>query len=296
MHFAYLTPILGVFTLLPFLIGVSSTSSGSRFNLNGIKCQRCATNVKNLLSALDQNVEVYFDTEKYCSKCPESPYLIIHPNISLVDINNLLIPKNYEAYSKSNVREDNPTLCNDNAARSSLFHGISQLKLAFKTYLPLVSIISSIICVALAIQLRSAGGIFISRLVWKEFCSNFMGLFFITFSILKLANLSGFARMFAQYDPIAAKFNSYGYIYPFIELGIGILTFARWYTRYVDALTATIMFISSAGIWKSLQEDKQIQCACLGANFNLPISKVSLVENLIMGLFALYSFVSTKHN
>ena len=54
-----------------------------------------------------------------------------------------------------------------------------------------------------------------------RFMPNFMAGFFLVFSFFKLLDLAGFAKSYAIYDVLAKKMPTYGYIYPFIELGLG---------------------------------------------------------------------------
>jgi hypothetical protein len=42
------------------------------------------------------------------------------------------------------------------------------------------------------------------------------------------------------------------------------------------------MGISSIGVIKSVLNKRKIQCACLGAVFNLPMSTVTIIEDLLM--------------
>ena len=58
---------------------------------------------------------------------------------------------------------------------------------------------------------------------WNEFMKNLMGIMLITFSYLKLLNPSGFKKSFSNYDYLAKYVPIYGYIYPLIELTLGIL-------------------------------------------------------------------------
>lgn len=50
----------------------------------------------------------------------------------------------------------------------------------------------------------------------------FMAGFFLTFSFFKMLDLNGFAESYSMYDIVAKKIKAWGYIYAFIELGLGI--------------------------------------------------------------------------
>jgi len=50
----------------------------------------------------------------------------------------------------------------------------------------------------------------------------------------------------------------------------------------VNWVTLVVMTVSILGVLESVLNKKKIQCACLGAVFNLPMSTVTIVEDAIM--------------
>ena len=56
---------------------------------------------------------------------------------------------------------------------------------------------------------------------------DFMGLFYIVFSFFKFLDLKGFPESFKMYDPVAKVVPIYGWLYPFIELALGLLFLMR---------------------------------------------------------------------
>ena len=109
-----------------------------------------------------------------------------------------------------------------------------------------------------------------------------MAGFFLTFSFFKLLDLQGFADSYSMYDIVAKRFRAWGYIYAFIELGLGIaylVNFEPWITNIV---TLIVMSVSIVGVLQSVLNKKKIQCACLGAVFNLPMSTVTMIEDALM--------------
>lgn len=110
----------------------------------------------------------------------------------------------------------------------------------------------------------------------------FMAGFFFTFSFFKLLDLKGFANSYAMYDVVAKKIPVWGYIYAFIEFGLGLAFILDVVPFFINAFTAIIMTISLAGVLQSVLNKKKIQCACLGAVFNLPMSTVTIIEDGLM--------------
>lgn len=100
-----------------------------------------------------------------------------------------------------------------------------------------------------------------------------------------------FAMMFAGYDVIAKRSKIYAYAYPFIELGLGILYLLNYAVVYRDLLTLIIFGIGTIGVAQEIKKRSGIHCACLGNVIKLPLSTVSLVEDLAMGLMAVYVLI-----
>jgi hypothetical protein len=101
-----------------------------------------------------------------------------------------------------------------------------------------------------------------------------------------MLDLKGFAESYAMYDVIAKRIPAWGYIYAFIELLLGFafaLNFNPYLTNWV---TLIVMSISIIGVLNSVLNKRQIQCACLGAVFKLPMSTVTIIEDALMILMS----------
>ncbi len=118
-----------------------------------------------------------------------------------------------------------------------------------------------------------------------DFMRYFMAVFFVTFGLFKLADLEGFVSSYRGYDIIAKRLPAYGYLYPFIELTLGAGFLLN--VPSVNLITLIIMVIGSIGVIQQLLRKSKIKCACLGTYIKLPLTTVSLVEDLAMGLMAL---------
>lgn len=117
---------------------------------------------------------------------------------------------------------------------------------------------------------------------WHHWMPNFMAGFFLVFSFFKLLNLKGFAENYSSYDIIAKKWFGWGYLYAFIELGLGIAFVLNFNPLVTNAVTLGVMSLSIIGVLQSVLNKKKIQCACLGAVFNLPMSTVTIIEDALM--------------
>jgi len=118
--------------------------------------------------------------------------------------------------------------------------------------------------------------------------NNFMGGFFLVFSFFKFLDLRKFADAYATYDVVAKRWQGYGMIYPFLELGLGMAYLSQRAGAEVHGATLILMGISSLGVIQALSQKRTIECACLGTVFNLPMTKVTLFEDLLMVGMALF--------
>ena len=57
--------------------------------------------------------------------------------------------------------------------------------------------------------------------------------------------------------------------------------------RLASLFTVAVMGFSAIGVVQAVTSKRQIQCACLGAVFKLPMSTVTIVEDLGMVAMAL---------
>jgi copper chaperone CopZ len=124
--------------------------------------------------------------------------------------------------------------------------------------------------------------------------SNFMGGFFVVFSLFKLLNLPGFADAYATYDLVASKSRTYGLAYPFVELLLGVAYFVGFEPTLTSVITLILMAIGSVGVFRALRTKRKFQCACLGTALKLPMTKVTLIEDLTMGLMALIMIIHQR--
>lgn len=116
----------------------------------------------------------------------------------------------------------------------------------------------------------------------------FMGFFLCQFAVLKLFHPSDFADGFQMYDIIAKKFRFYAYLYPFIELGLGLSYLALSRPIAIYLLTIVVMGISAVGVIRALRQGLDVRCACMGTILDVPLSTVTLSEDILMGLMALF--------
>ena len=90
----------------------------------------------------------------------------------------------------------------------------------------------------------------------------------------------------------SARSRAYALAYPFIELALGVAYLASLWPVATNAVTLAVMVVGTAGVVQSLLARRKIRCACLGAVFNLPMSTVTILEDVLMaGMAAFMLFV-----
>lgn len=115
---------------------------------------------------------------------------------------------------------------------------------------------------------------------------HFMGGFFIVFSFFKFLDLRGFADAYRSYDILARAVPPWGLVYPFVELGLGMAYLAGWSPTATNWVTLIVMLVGAIGVLRALLRKSAIRCACLGTVLNLPMTKVTLVEDVGMAVMA----------
>jgi len=116
--------------------------------------------------------------------------------------------------------------------------------------------------------------------------TNFMAGFFLVFSFFKLLDLKGFADAYRSYDLLARAAPIWGFVYPFVELALGIAYLLRLDPIATNAATLVLMAVGSLGVLRALLDRRIIRCACLGTVLNLPMTIVTAAEDLGMATMA----------
>ena len=227
------------------------------YTINGMTCEGCVAKVTYLL---EQHSNISLAEIELKNN---TATLTVEKEIAIDELRRL-----FEAHPKYTI-----TFSNTNEDK--------QNKHVFTTYKPLLLIFLFIAATTAIVSIDNGK---IDVMLWMQY---FMAGFFIVFSFFKFLNLTGFAESYAMYDILAKRVKVYGLVYPFIELILGVAYLTGFEPTITYIATICIMAFSSIGVIQSVLDKKKIRCACLGAVFNLPMSMVTIIENLIMVLMAL---------
>ena len=154
------------------------------------------------------------------------------------------------------------------------------------TYYPLLLIAVYIAIASFAGTTNASSGIK-SGIDWSRWMTNVMAGFFLVFSAFKFLDLRGFAQAYSSYDLGAQRWQPWGTLYPFLELSLGLAYLFHWAPVATDIATIALMGFSSLGVIRALANKQQIRCACLGTVLNVPMSTITLAEDLAMVVMAL---------
>ncbi len=230
----------------------------STLKISGMTCEGCRSSVTDKLGSLDGVDDVQVDLSR-------GQAVIYSKNpVSLSLIKETLPPK----YSLINEEDVNLDTLGDITIKASK---IQQLK-------PLFIILGYIFIASILLNYKN----------WNSSNAmlDFMGLFYIIFSFFKILDIKGFSMSFRMYDPLAKQAPIYGYIYPFIEVLLGMMFLIRFEVNIALILTVIVLGITTIGVTQTLINKRSIKCACLGTTLNLPMTEATFIENALMIIMA----------
>ncbi len=147
-----------------------------------------------------------------------------------------------------------------------------------KTYTRVAALFSMAALMALAASWAALGS-----LITVEAAEWFIAISMCLLALQKLKDVEGFATMFLNYDLLAQRWVRYSYIYPFAEALAGILMIAGALVWLSIPVALFIGVIGAGSVFKAVYIDKrELKCACVGGDSNVPLGFVSLTENLMM--------------
>ena len=164
------------------------------------------------------------------------------------------------------------------------FLGMTERDPAATTYRPVIAVFAVAALIALAINALTA-----MPLLGVMAVERFIAVAMILLAMLKLQDIASFSSMFLGYDLLARRYVPYAYVYPFAELGAGVLMLAGVLTWLAAPVALFIGGIGAVSVFKAVYVDRRyLKCACVGGGSNVPLGFVSLTENVLMVAMALW--------
>ena len=125
------------------------------------------------------------------------------------------------------------------------------------------------------------------------FVMNFIGIAMVMLALQKLQDLVAFSNQFITYDLLAMRHVRYAYVYPFAEAYAGLGMLSGLPALMVSPISIFIGAIGAVSVIKAVYVDKrELKCACVGGNSDLPLGFISLTENVAMFGAGLYMLVN----
>lgn len=154
-----------------------------------------------------------------------------------------------------------------------------------KTYTPVLMIFAVSALTAIAVAWGLLGDLYSIRTI-----ELFAAFAMTALALQKLKDVESFSTMFLNYDLLAQRRVGYGYVYPFAEAAAGILMIAGGIAALIGSPIALFIgTIGAASVFKAVYLDKrELKCACVGGDSNVPLGFVSLTENLVMMAMGLW--------
>lgn len=228
------------------------------YNVTGMTCSSCKAKVESALQAVKNVTAVSVDLQTAQAE------ITMRSHVPTAVLQQAL-PNKYQITEKQ---------------ERNIFKSVAQEeeKSEWKQLFPLFLIFFYLIAASVLVNYKTWS--------WNDFMLDFMGLFYIVFSFFKLLDLKGFPESFKMYDPLAKAIPAYGWIYPFIEVALGLMFLMRVEIPFALIATVVILGITTIGVTNVLLSKKSIQCACLGTALKLPMTKATFIENSIMLVMA----------
>ena len=224
------------------------------YKIDGMNCGKCAAKVKSALLTLPDVLSADVD------KPSDTATIQMERHIPLATLEAQLQKKDPK-YHITPIGHSETAM---------------QTQSVLTTYKPILLVFFYITLVTLLVEWAS-GGFDVMR--WMR---HFMAGFFLVFSFFKMLDLSGFADSYSTYDIVAKRWRGWAFVYAFIELFLGLCYPTNAQPVFTNALAFTVMTVSIIGVLQSVLNKQKIQCACLGAVFNLPMSTVTIIEDALM--------------
>ncbi len=164
------------------------------------------------------------------------------------------------------------------------FFGLKVADPSATTYRPVIALFAMTALTAAAAGFAVDGSVLSLRVAeW------FIAFSMVVLALLKLQNVEKFATMFLNYDLLAQRWVPYGRIYPFAEATAGLLMVAGALDWLSIPLALFIGTVGAASVFKAVYIDRrELKCACVGGDSNVPLGFISLTENLMMIGMALW--------
>lgn len=232
------------------------------YSLEGLHCGSCVKKLESALQPFASKVTVSLNPMQVTLTDSQADFAALAQAVAEAGAYRLLPPVDERIAVRSHSLPETPPT-----------------PASVTVYRPLLIITAYILGASLLVQIGLHGLEGINGMETMRF---FMAGFFLVFSFFKLLDIDAFAAAYAQYDLLAARWLNWGRIYPYVELALGVAYLSNVNPFLTHWITIIVMSFSAVGVIQAVSRGNRIQCACLGTVFNLPMSIVTIVEDVGM--------------
>lgn len=227
------------------------------YRVQGMTCGKCASHIKDALSSHVDHVEISLKSKQVRLSGG------VHADITQLNI--LLSEAGGYAFHELSGGGSKAT-------------GVLGVLSAYKH---LWVVLGLVIAGTYYLHLRQPFGVSIDLVLM-----DFMGVFFIIFGFFKMLDLKGFKAAFGGYDIIASRVPIYGFVYPFIEIVLGIGYLMVFMPAALNIAAVILMLLNLASFIPALGGHKTARRACIGSTFSLPAGFIGILGSLTIIIFA----------
>ncbi|MGR9106881.1 MAG: MauE/DoxX family redox-associated membrane protein [Gammaproteobacteria bacterium] len=135
-----------------------------------------------------------------------------------------------------------------------------------------------------------------SSFLRQHFARGFVGLVLLATGLGKLLDMAGFVTVIDAYQLVPHRVAAVlGYSLPWIELGTGTLLLAGRFLLSAASLAVALHLMMIGAVLITLNRGVQVEnCGCFGVFLARPLTKITLVEDLVMLGMSLWAWFNAR--
>ena len=203
-----------------------------------MRCGACSAKVHGALSSLESIKAVEVDHQRDLA--------VVSTAVDLDEIKVRLVLSQAGKFDLNEMKADgDPSVSIGGVPLTSGESESSPEEKPSQSLFPLFLIVGYILTVTLLIAWSN------SQWSMESMMRHFMAGFFLVFSFFKFLDPRGFASAFRMYDPLAKVIPGWSWIYPYIELMLGVAYVMSWQPFATNVITLILMSVGGVGVLQS---------------------------------------------
>ena len=159
------------------------------------------------------------------------------------------------------------------------YFGSFSLKQGEKSYQPIIAVFGASLLIAIGVIISNQSLIF----NFQNLLNTFVAFAMMMLASLKFRDLFSFSNNFITYDLLGRHWIPYSYLFPVFEFLIGFSMLTGIGQVIFGSFGVFMGMIGMISVYKAVYiEKRDLKCACVGGNSNVPLGAISMLENIIM--------------